>query len=119
MPLTARPPARPSPAAGPSSIDAPRSIRPRRGLPGTRAVVGGLLVAVAALGTFAVTTGAGRHAVPRYVVARRPIAAGQRIQAGDLASAPIDLPGASRQSAFGRIAAVAGAVALGPIQPGE
>ncbi|HEY4378497.1 MAG TPA: hypothetical protein VGM93_15125, partial [Acidimicrobiales bacterium] len=76
MPPTARPPTRLTPATGPSPTGDPRSIRPRRGLPGSRAVVGGLLVAVAALGTFAVTTGAGRHAVPRYIVARRPITAG-------------------------------------------
>lgn len=94
-------------------------IRPRRGLPGSRAVVGGLLVAVAALGTWASITSAGRTNEAHYVVADRLIAPGQRIQPEDLRTVAMDLPEGVRPSAFTDPDALVESVALGPIASGE
>lgn len=96
-----------------------RVIRPRRGLPGSRAVVGGLLVAVGALGTWAAISSAGQTDETTYVVADRLIAPGQRIQPGDLRTEVIDLPEGVRASAFTEPDDVVEAIALGPIAPGE
>lgn len=96
-----------------------RTIRPRPGLPGSRAVVGGLLVALAAVGTWWAASGAGRSADERYVVASRTVGPGERIEADDVRLATLDLPGSLRSMAFLDARAVVGSVALGPLEPGE
>src|SRR3954464_14532051 len=73
-----------------------RTIRRRRTLPGSRAVVGGLLVAVAAVGTYAMATGAGGDAGTAYLAAARDLPAGHRIERGDLGTVDADLPAATR-----------------------
>src|SRR5688500_7653472 len=62
-----------------------RVIRRRRPLPGNRAVVGGFLVAVAIVGTFATVSSAGDDHRITLVVARDDLAVGDRITADDLA----------------------------------
>lgn len=96
-----------------------RTITPRRGLPSTRAVVGGLLVAVAAVGTWATVISAGAGAPPRYVVSARAIGPGQQIETGDLTWATVDLPPDQRARAFTDAEAIVGSIALGPMTPGE
>lgn len=96
-----------------------RVIRPRRGLPGSRAVVGGLLVAVGALGTWAAITSAGQTDDAHYVVADHLIAPGQRIASDDLRVESMDLPEGVRSSAFTDPGALVDSVALGPIGAGE
>ena len=108
-----------SPSSTSTARAVPRVIRPRRGLPGSRAVVGGLLVAVGALGTWASVTSAGRSEDSRYVVAARLIAPGQRIEPGDLRTETMDLPDRVRSSAFTDPEAIVESVALGPIGAGE
>lgn len=97
---------------------AARLPRPRRGLPDSRAVVGGLLVATAALGSWWVTAGAGQATPTSYLVAARPIDPGQRINADDVRFLPLTLSPAVAASAFTDARAVAGSVALGPIGAG-
>ncbi len=97
--------------AGPVS----RVIRPRRSLPGTRAVVGGLLVSLAALGTFVVATGGSDEPAQRYAVATHDLAPGELIGPGDLALVAIDLPPAQAAAAFTSVAGLEGSVVRGPV----
>lgn len=82
-------------------------------------MVGGLLVAVGALGTWAAITGAGETDDQRYVVADHVIAPGQRIQPEDLRIESMDLPDGVDASAFTDAADLVDTIALGPIAVGE
>lgn len=105
-------------AAGGVDPEVRRLPRPRRGLPDSRAVVGGLLVASAALGTWWISAESGRTPPMSYVIATRQIDPGQRIETDDLRLAPMALPPSVAAGAFTRVSAVAGSVALGPIGEG-
>ena len=96
----------------------PRLPRPRRGLPDSRAVVGGLLVAAAMLGTWWVGTEAGRDTPTRYVVAARRIDPGHPLEAADLRLTAMALAPSVRDGAFTDASALVGAVALGPLDEG-
>ena len=98
---------------------APRTIRRRRTLPGSRAVVGGLLVAVAAVGTYAVATGAGGDAGTAYLAAAQDLPAGHRIERTDLGTVDADLPLATRARVFTDPDSLVGSVTLGPMHEGE
>lgn len=97
-----------------------RRLMPRRPLPGARAVVGGLLVAIAGLGTFAAWTTAGQRPATRYVVAARTLRIGAHIRPGDLATQPMSLP---RPLAGGLVfrdpSALVGTVVVAPLEAGE
>lgn len=96
----------------------PLAVTPRRrAVPGSRAVVGALLVALAAVGTFAAASGATSDPRRAYVVARGDLVAGQRVSRSDLAFARMDLPGYSR--AFTSAAELEGALVVGPVARGE
>ncbi|MEA2842488.1 MAG: hypothetical protein QOJ69_159 [Actinomycetota bacterium] len=96
-----------------------RATARRRSLPGSRAVVGGLLVAAAAVGLFSVASTAGHHAGHTYAVAAHPLAAGTRLQAGDLAAEGMELSPAARARAFDDPAVLVGATLLTALEPGE
>jgi Flp pilus assembly protein CpaB len=96
-----------------------RAVRRRRGLPGSRAVVGGLLVAASAVGLFAAASNSGDDPRRSYVVARRELAAGTRLQPSDLELAPMDLAPASRARAFDSTQPLVGATLVAPLGPGE
>lgn len=81
--------------------------------------MGGLLVALAAVGTWVAASGAGRDPGQRYLVAAEPIGAGARIRAADLRWTSLDLPGSLHRRAFTSTRGVVGAVALGPLDPGD
>jgi hypothetical protein len=95
-----------------------RIERPRR-LPGGRAVVGGLLVALAGVGTLVAWQEASGTPDRRYAVASRAVRPGEELAAGDVRLVPVDLPDGVAGAAFGDPADVAGRVALGPIAEGE
>ena len=106
-----------SDAAGRSQV-----VRRRRPLPGGRAVIGGFLVAVAAVGIFAAYTSATTDARTPYVVARHDLAFGQRITAADLSFAPMQLPSSlAHRRAFTRAdsAQLVGAIVVAPMAAGE
>jgi Flp pilus assembly protein CpaB len=88
-------------------------------LPSARAAVGGLLLALAGVGTFVAWQQASGIPDRSYVVAQRTISPGERVAADDLRVTPIDLPDGIAGSAFGDAAAVEGRVALGPIGQDE
>jgi Flp pilus assembly protein CpaB len=109
-----------------NGVDAPapdgvarRIVDRRMGLPGARAVVGGLLVAVAGVSSFLAWQQASGAAETSYAVAARPIRPGQSLTAADVRFEPLDLPAGLAASAFADASALEGRVALGPIADGE
>jgi Flp pilus assembly protein CpaB len=112
----------PAAVAAPADPGAPipiRTIVPRRSLPGTRAITGGVLVAIAAIGVYVATSGAaGDHRQP-VVVASHDIAPGAQLSASDfqivrMRVSPADATHVARSSTR-----FAGATTLGPIKAGE
>jgi len=92
----------------------------RRALPAGRAVVGGFLVAVAAVIVFAASlAGASSDRGQGWVVAARPLAGGTVLGPGDLSSATMRLTGDTAGMAFRQATTLEGrALAVG-LQPGE
>jgi Flp pilus assembly protein CpaB len=109
---------RPTDAATPSGEGA-RTIRPRRGLPGGRAVVGGLLVAIAAVGVFATVSGAGDGPSTEYVVAATALPAGRVIGPDDLTTVALDLPPGQARAAYRDPPSLIGKLVLAPVGEGE
>jgi len=102
--------------AGAGSASRRTIARSTAGLPGSRALVGGLLVAVAGVGMFAATTSAADRADAQLVVADRALRAGEVIEADDLRLTEGALPAGI---GFGSIEDVVGRAALGPVEAGE
>lgn len=100
-------------------VQGPRPLGRRRGLPGSRAVAGGLLVTAAAVGLFSASTRAGQASRQSYVVADRALVPGARIEPGDLALQALHLSPAMAARAFADRGAVVGATVLAPLAPGE
>lgn len=98
---------------------APRPVTRRRPLPGSRAVIGGFLVAASATGIFAAWSAASSGPDGEYVVVTDDVAAGERIDAGDVALVAMDLPPAQRRVAFTDAGAIVGATALAPLTGGQ
>ena len=96
-----------------------RAVRRRRGLPGSRAVVGGLLVASSAVGLFAAASRSGDGPRQSYVVARHELAAGTRLQQSDLQLAPMELAAGVRSRAFDTAQPLVGATLVAPLGAGE
>lgn len=97
----------------------PRQVRRRRSLPGSRAVVGGFLVAAAAVGTFGAYTAANAGPGDSYVVLTRDVSAGERLSADDLALVAAELPAAQRRTVLSDLAVATGAVAVSPLEEGQ
>lgn len=96
-----------------------RPLRRRRALPGGRAVVGGFLIALAAVGIFAAYTGATTDSRQHFVVARRDLPMGHRIGPGDVTRLAMDLPPALEARASRDPSQLVGAVVVGPVAKGE
>jgi Flp pilus assembly protein CpaB len=100
--------------------DAPlRTAATNRALPSGRAVVGGLLVAIAILGVFVASRGASRRPVASFVVAAGVLAPGDVIDADDVALRPVALPASLAVRAFRQPSEVVGRAALAPLAEGE
>lgn len=82
-------------------------------------MIGGFLVALAAVGTFAAYTSATTDRRVAYLVASHDLEVGHRITSGDLAYARSDLPRFAAARAFRRPGQLVGAVVLGPVGRGE
>lgn len=103
-----------------------RRIRPPRSLPGGRAVVGALLVAAAAVGTFAAYLDATAAPTGRYVVATASIEPGTRLRTlGEVGerfgTVALELPSelAARAVEASGVDDLVGQVVLTPLQPGD
>lgn len=97
----------------------PRTVRPRRGLPSGRAVIGGFLVALAAVGVFAAYTSVTAPPATSYAVATRDLQPGDQIDAGSVELVPINLPDAQRQRSYDQIDALIDATVIEPLVAGE
>jgi len=107
-------------AAGGAGAAGARPLRRRSSLPTGRAVAGGLLIALAALGIFVAYTRAVRGPATTYVVARHDIAVGSRLTGDDLTTLPMTLPRVVATSAvFTSERALIGTTTVGPIRRGE
>ena len=100
-------------------VRGPRPLRRRRSLPGSRAVVGGFLVAAALVGLFAAYARVEGGPGQSFVVARHPLAAGTRLEASDLLLEPMTLPTGARARAFRRVTELLGTTLLSPLEKGE
>lgn len=83
--------------------------------PPRRAVLGGLLIAAAALGVFSAHHGASATPTDRFIVAIHDIPAGATIDSGDLGSIAIDLPDGIAAIRAEDVDRVTGRVASGTI----
>ena len=92
-------------------------ISQHRSLPGGRAVLGGVLMAVALVGVFSAYTRAGQDPTDPIVVTTRSIRVGEVLEASDLRQVDGELPGDT--AAFADVDGLVGRVALGPINEGE
>lgn len=113
-PAAARPhaPSYPS-STGSGAVD--RRLGRRSGPPNGRAVVGGLLVTVAVVATFAAITSARSGPTQTFVVARARLDVGHRIDVDDLRSVTGDLPDEVVDRSFASVDDLVGAVVLAPI----
>jgi hypothetical protein len=82
-------------------------------------VVGGLLVVLAALGTFVAATGDDEGPTGRYVVATHTIGPGARLSAADLEVVAGELPPDVAATTFASSEELDGAVALAPLDAGS
>lgn len=117
LPVTAPfPSARPNGSLSPPS---PREVRPPRRLPGGRAVVGGFLVAVSAVGVFAAYTSAASSPNGSYATVSVDVQAGDRLSSAELVLVPLELPDEQRRLAFPDLGLLEGAIALAPLAAGQ
>ncbi|MDQ3575127.1 MAG: SAF domain-containing protein [Actinomycetota bacterium] len=110
---------RPTQRPGVEGNGSGRPLRRRQSLPGGRAVVGGFLIAAAAVGIFAAYTGATADNRQGFLVARRDLPIGHRIQTADLGPLPMDLPPDVRARASREPSRLVGSVVIGPVAKGE
>ena len=96
-----------------------RSGGPRRGLPSGRALVGGLLVTMAAVVVFAAYAGSQDTASASVVVARRDLDPGERLTADDVEVRAVDAAADLTGRSFPDTDELVGAVTLGPVAAGE
>ena len=100
--------------------DAPRRVvRRTPGVPGSRAVVGGMLVALAAVGTFVSWERASGPPEHAYAVATRPLQPGDPLAHDDIRYERMDLPAGVAGRAFDTPADLEGRVLVAPVGEGE
>lgn len=88
-------------------------------IPSGRAVIGGLLVTTAAVGTFAAYMGAGQNHGRDYVVATRDIPTGHRITKADIRVDHGEITESIADVSFGSLAELEGAVSLAPMRAND
>ncbi len=89
------------------------------GLPGSRAVLGGLLIALAGVGTFVSWQQASGAPGQSYAVATRTLEPGDPVTADAVRFEPIDLPAGVAAAAFTTAAQLEGRVLVAPVGEGE
>jgi Flp pilus assembly protein CpaB len=97
-----------------------QTVRRQSALPTGRAVVGGFLVALSAIGIFSAYLRAEAGPSTSYVVARRDIPVGTRLTSADITLMVMELPDVvANAGAFRNRASLFGATTLGPVRRGE
>lgn len=94
-------------------------IQRRRALPSGRALLGALLITVAALGAFVVASRGDSSPGTSYLVATRAVDAGRPILSADFRLEEAVLPADAASLVFSDPGSLRGAVALAPILPGQ
>ena len=94
-------------------------INRHRGLPGGRAVLGGLLMALAAVGVYVAYDQATARPTTAVVVADRDLRVGEVLEVDDLRTIQADLPDPTSTATFGSVDVLVDRVVLGPIASGE
>lgn len=97
----------------------PRVVHARPSLPGGRAVLGGLLMAVAAIGVFLAYSGASSGPPHAFVVAERDLDVGEVLTVGDLRVERGELPDRARDGTFATAESIDGRTVIAPIAAGE
>ncbi len=92
-----------------------RSLGRRPSLPTGRAAIGGVLITLAALGSFVAATSANTGPTASIVVSDRPLTAGDRIDAADLHVIAVDLPDDALATFFDTTSSVGGATVLAAV----
>ncbi len=95
-----------------------RRVERRVGLPSGRAVIGGLLMAFAAVGTFLAYSSATADDTIDVLIATRALRAGDTITSSDIELVPVELPGDVR-GLFGDPQAAIGRQMVAPVDQGE
>ncbi len=95
-----------------------RRIERRIGLPSGRAVIGGLLMALAAIGTFLAYAQATTDATIDVLLATRALAPGETIAEADVELVAVEVP-AQVRGLFGAIDAAVGRQVVAPVGAGE
>jgi Flp pilus assembly protein CpaB len=103
----------------PETAVGPRTLRRRRGVPSARAVVGGFLIAAAAVGLFGAHLSVTAGPRDRFVVAAVDLPAGSVITARDVTLVPVDLPEPIRSAAFRSPETLVGAIVLARRDAGQ
>lgn len=106
------------PSSGANGNRPDRRVERRVGLPSGRAVIGGLLMAMAAVGTFLAYAGATGDDRIDVLIAARDLRPGQTITADDVSFVSVDLPGEVR-GLFGTAEAAVGRQVVAPVDEGE
>jgi len=113
----------PTAASAPTQSVPERTVRPRRPLPGSRAVVGALLVVLAAVGTFVAYLEGTSPPETRFLVADVELRPGQVLTTADVEAAfravAVELPPEQAGRALAADAAqqLVGATVLAPVTP--
>jgi hypothetical protein len=105
-----------------TSAEPPRSKRsfiPRRGLPTGRALMGALLITVAALGAFAVATSADRGPTTEFLVLANDVEAGSGVELDDVTLVAMTLTPDMESAALRSTAGIEGATALRLLRAGS
>ena len=88
-------------------------------MPGGRAVLGGFLVAASVVGLFYASARTESGPERSYVVARRAVPPGAKLQAADLGRLAIDLPPATAARAFTDADVLIGTTVIAPLAEGD
>ncbi|CAN5158982.1 hypothetical protein BH18ACT4_BH18ACT4_14360 [soil metagenome] len=107
------------PSAPDGAAPVRRSVASRRALPSGRAVAGGLLVAVAAVGIFSAYRGAADDPSASFLVARSDLEIGTTLSTSDLELRPVDLPPALAARAYTDVDDLVGGVTVAPLANGD
>jgi len=98
---------------------ATRTILPRRNLPNGRALMGALLISIAAVGAYATATSGTDGPTTRYLVITSPVDAGQPVSLSGVSLEAMDLPADVAGSVLNSTDELDGATALRDLRPGE
>lgn len=102
-----------------TNLTNPQVAGRRPALPNGRAVVGGLLVAAAAVGTYGAWAGADDPPSARYVVTTRDLTVGEVVDPTDVELVAIDVPDGLAERAFDASELVVGQRTVAPLAAGE